>query len=196
MKITSSFFLAIFLFGFTSFGQSAKKLEQNLNVTVTGYFNSNSTISFDRKNPKKHGWDYVTEKFEKSFSSKGFNIGKSNTNISHYVFVIDYDYGYLIAAYKMQYSNLRGTIIDLNNNSQPIGTFTYTGRYENDEVADAIATKLSTIIKDPIHNKQPQTNQTVKSKEDRLKELKDLLDKGLITQDDYNTQKTKILNEN
>jgi len=154
MKIIASLFFTVLLFTIELFGQSAKKMEQNLNVTLKMYFDPNSTISFDSKNHNKNGLDYMKEEFEKSFFSKGFKIGRNNTNMAQYVFLVDYDYGVLIANYKKRYSNLRGIIIDITNNSQPVGTFSYKGRFYNDKVADAIADKLNTIIIDSSINKK------------------------------------------
>ncbi len=53
------------------------------------------------------------------------------------------------------------------------------------------------LIKDneqPIIKKNPQQNQT-KSKADRLRELKQLLDEKIITQDEYENEKKKILEQ-
>ena len=126
---------------FCSFAQNEKKLKKNLSVFVSEGFDKDGTISFDRKNPDKHGWEYADRKFKEAFAAKGFKVGESGGS-HHYIFVMDYDYGYKISAYKMQYTNLKGEIFEASNRSHPIGTFSYMGRYENDDVAQAIALQL------------------------------------------------------
>lgn len=175
--------------------QDKKEIKKNLEITLIGYYDPNSTIFFDRKNPDKHGFEYVVDKFTNGFTSKGFIVKNKDTSTTHhYVLIMDYDYGYEIYAYKMQYKNLSGTIVDANTN-KIIGTFSYKGRYENDELSTAMADRLNSIIKDAAKNKQSYDQPIVKSKEEKLVELKKMLDEGLITQEDYNTQKEKILNE-
>src|SRR5258706_16422008 len=89
-----------------SFSQNEKKLKKNLSVFVSEPIDKDATISFDRKNPEKHGWEYAVKKFEEAFSANGFKVGQSGVN-HRYIFVMDYDYGYKISAYKMQYTNLK-----------------------------------------------------------------------------------------
>lgn len=142
MNRLNVFFTAFFaLVSLCSFSQNEKKLRKNLSVFVSETFDKDGTISFDRKNPDKHGWEYADKKFEEAFRAKGFKVGESG-NIHHYIFVMDYDYGYKISAYKMQYTNLKGEIFEASNRSHPIGTFSYMGRYENDDIAQAIAIQL------------------------------------------------------
>lgn len=50
-------------------------------------------------------------------------------------------------------------------------------------------------IKDQLAHPAVAKASPTKSKEERLIELKSLLDKGLITKEDYESQKTKILND-
>ena len=47
-----------------------------------------------------------------------------------------------------------------------------------------------------LNNKSNSQEGAVKSKVERLKELKQLLDEKIITQDEYDNEKKKILNEN
>ncbi|HWK06129.1 MAG TPA: hypothetical protein VNS58_20955 [Puia sp.] len=124
-----------------SFSQNEKHLKKNLSVFVSEPFDKDATIYFERKNPQKHGWEYAGKKFEQAFATNGFKVGQPGSN-HHYIFVLDYDYGYKISAYKMQYKNLKGEIFDETNRSHPIGTFSYMGRYENDDVAQGIALRL------------------------------------------------------
>lgn len=142
MKRLNVLLTAIFaLVSLCSFSQNEKKLKKNLSVFVSEPLDKDAIISFDRKNPDKHGWEYADKKFEEAFSANGFKVGQSGSN-HHYIFVMDYDYGYKISAYKMQYTNLKGEIFEASNRSHPIGTFSYMGRYENDDVAQAIALQL------------------------------------------------------
>ena len=172
-----------------SFSQTEKKMKKNFSLTISQNLNNDYPISFERKNPDKHGWDDSKMQLESAFSSIGFKVLSSDNATPHYTILIDYDYGYMISTYKMQYSNLRGTIVDASNNNTIIGSFTYTGRYDNDELAKGFANKL----KEAINKSSSSTVST--SKESKLKELKELLDKKLITQEDYDNQKQKILNQ-
>ena len=104
----------------------------------------------------------------------------------------------------MQYDNLRGQIIDINNNSEVIGTFIYDGRFETDDISSAIASAIKSknpvIVKTEerkvdIKKTEPQNIQSGKSKEDRLRELKNLFEKELITKEEYEKAKQKILEE-
>jgi hypothetical protein len=104
----------------------------------------------------------------------------------------------------MQYFDLRGQIIDINKNSEVLGTFSYDGRFNTDEIAvvivSALKNKNPVIVKEEekkveIIKTEPQTTQTGKSKEDRLKELKNLYEKELITKEEYDRAKQKILEE-
>jgi hypothetical protein len=47
-----------------------------------------------------------------------------------------------------------------------------------------------------LNNRSNSQNGQVKSKVDRLRELKQLLDEKVITQEEYDTEKKKILEEN
>ena len=108
------------------------------------------------------------------------------------------------SAGKMQYSDLRGQVIDVNKNSEVLGTFSYDGRFNPEDIAVAVASALKD--KNPIIVKEeqkrletvkdePQNTQIGKSKEERLKELKNLFEKELITKEEYEKAKQKILDE-
>ena len=66
--------------------------------------------------------------------------------------------------------------------------FQYKNQFLND---------VETILRDreyqATQNQINQTSQPQKTKEEKLKELQELLDKGLITQEEYNEAKTKII---
>ena len=194
MKLKSILLAASLFFYMFSFSQSSKDLRKNLIIFATDKFDPNASITFASKKANKHGWDKANKIFTEAFALKGFQV-VSNVNSPHkYIFLLDYDYGYLIAAYKMQYSNLKGEIVDVTNNSEIIGTFSYSGRYENDDIASALALNLKSkpVL---VQKTVPQNTQTVKSKEDRLRELKDLFDKQLINKEVYDKAKQKILDE-
>ena len=182
------------ILSFAAFAQDAKKMSKHLTVFVTGKFDSRSPISFTRMNPNKHGWDNVTADFKTVFLKYGFNVidaVSGNTN-SGYTLTMDYAYGYVISQYRMQYSNLKGQIVDLNNNSTIVGNFEYNGRFEVENVANAIAIRLKAV---PIKDTTEPQKLTAKSKEERLRELKDIFDKQLITKDEYEREKKRVLEE-
>ncbi len=187
--------ITIALLSINSFGQDAEKMKQHLTVTLTDKFDKTATISFDHIVPGKHGFDEISSSFKNAFASNNFTI-KEN---SQYVLSMEYKYGYVIAMYRMQYSNLTAQILDLNNNKTIVATIIYDGRFELDPVANAIAVELSkaTIlnISTPIIVEK-QSGTTIKSKEEKLIELKNLFEKQLITQEDYDKQKAVILAEN
>lgn len=187
--------ITIALLSINSFGQNAEKMKQHLTVKLTDKFDKTATISFDHTVPGKHGFDEISSSFKNAFASHNFTI-KEN---SQYVLRMEYKYGYVIAMYRMQYSNLTAQILDLNNNKTIVATIIYDGRFELDPVANAIAVELSkaatlNISTTPVAKKQ--TSPTSKSIEEKLIELKNLFEKELITQEDYDKQKAVILAEN
>ena len=79
-----------------------------------------------------------------------------------------------------------------------IGVFNYDGRYELDNVAVAIASRFKAFISQINNDNQttvPKKGAEAKTKEEKLKELKDLFEKQLINKEDYDRQKQKILDE-
>ena len=136
--------------------------------------------------------------------AKGFRvINKENLNSKH-SYSISIDYSRELHISSIQYFNLRGQIIDINRNSEVLGTFSYDGRFKPDDIAVAIASALKSknpiIVKQEekkvdITKKEPQNTQTSKSKEDKLRELKNLFEKDLITKEEYEKAKQKILEE-
>ena len=195
---TKILIISIILIAFNSFAQDAKKMAKNLKVTTTEEYDKTATISFDRKNPEKHGFEDISAMFKNSFVSHKFTV-KENPR---YLLVMDYDYGYVIAAYRFQYSNLTAEIVDLNNNRTVVATIIYKGRFEIDAVAEAIAVELDKAIvpEGAIANKvnEPVSSQEksiVKTKEEKLIELKHFYEKQLITKEEYEEQKKKILSE-
>lgn len=121
--------------------QNQKKLDKHMTYFVNKSFDPTAPIAFDKKNPDKHGFEKVSGAFELAFTAEAFKV-KPPVAKPRYLVVIDYDYGYAIANYKMQYSNIKAQVLDLENNSEVVGGFTYIGRYENDVVAQAMAEKF------------------------------------------------------
>ncbi|HRO72928.1 MAG TPA: PEGA domain-containing protein, partial [Saprospiraceae bacterium] len=75
--------------------------------------------------------------------------------------------------------------------------FLWTMKYKdthNFELVAATALNENTIPDNPAINKKSVHNQ-VKSKTERLRELKQLLDENIITQKEFDSEKAKILNE-
>ena len=102
----------------------------------------------------------------------------------------------------IQCKNFTGQIVDLNNDSEIIATFSYSGNFDMNAIADAVADKLNaakTYNKSTADEIVTPDSLTVKSKpktkEDRLVELKGFYEKELITKEEYEKQKAKILAE-
>lgn len=121
-----------------SFPQDAKKLRKNLTVTITGQFDKTAGISFDHSVEGKHGFDEISSAFKTAFANNGFIINDK----PRYVISMDYKYGYVISAYKFQYSNLTAQILDLQNNKTIIGTIDYDGRFDIDPLGNGVAVQL------------------------------------------------------
>ena len=186
--------IVIALISITAFAQDAEKMRKHLKVTFTDKYDKTATISFDRKNPDKHGFDEISAAFKTAFVSRNFTV-KDNPQ---YILSMDYGYLYSIPRYRMQYSDFTGQIIDLNNNRTVVATIAYYGKFEIDPVADAVAVELNNAIAPKVSGEtsvEKQNSPTIKSKEDKLVELKNLYEKQLITKEDYEKQKAKILAE-
>lgn len=140
MRIT--FLLLVFVSPIIGFSQDAIKMKKHLTVFVTDKYKSNIPVCFERENPNKHGWDNFSEIFKTAFVSRDFKILTVSDTCRKYIIEMDYDYGYAIYAYRMQCANLKGRIIDINNNREIIGTINYNGRFEIENVATAIAIEL------------------------------------------------------
>jgi hypothetical protein len=194
-------FFIFSVFAITSYAQDAKKMAKNLKVVTTENFDKTASISFDRKNPQKHGFEDISAMFKNAFVSNKFSV-KGNPR---FLLVMDYDYGYVIAAYRFQYSNLTAEILDLENNRAVVATIIYKGRFEIDAVADAVAVELArrdTPANVVVPEKEviapetpPPAKVVVKTKEEKLVELKQFYEKQLITKEEYEEQKKKVLAE-
>ena len=159
-----------------------------------------SSFSIDKTLAKKAGWGIIYSALTKAFISSGFPVVErsSATGTHSYVVIIDYEY------HGTQFSNLQGQIVDVSNGSQIIATFSYDKKFEADDLAGGIADYLKSkspvikrgeIRKETVAKDETQNTKPGRSKEDRLRELKDLYDKQLITKEDYDKAKQKILEE-
>ena len=177
------------------FGQSKKEFAKHLSIFTTAKFDKQYEITFEKKNPDKHGFDKFEDGFTETFKKNGFIVVPNSSfsgNRGKYKIIIDYDYGYLIYAYKMQYSNLKADIVDVST-SETVGSITFNDRFNIKETGDKISEILQSKALPKVET-QPVTK-TPKTKEERLRELKDLFEKNLITQQEYDTQKKRILEE-
>lgn len=198
MKTKNVLIITLLFIAISGIAQDAKKMAKNLTVTPTSEFDKTASISFDRKNPEKHGFEDISAMFKNAFVGKKFKVQEN----PQYLLVMDYDYGYVISGYRFQYSNLTAEIVDLNNNRTVVATIVYKGRFEIDAVAETVAVELdktvapenSAVKKVEPTNSAP-TKSAPKTKEEKLVELKQLYEKQLITKEDYDEQKKKILAE-
>ncbi len=187
--------IAIALLPVFIFAQDAKKMRKHLTVTYTSTFDKTASISFERTNPDKHGFDDISAAFKNAFISQKFTVSDN----SRYILTMDYKYGYVISQYRMQYSNLTAQILDLHNNKTIVATIVYDGKFELKPVADAVAAELQKSITPKASdttNSEIKNTLKPKSKEEKLIELKGLFEKELITKEEYEREKTKVLAEN
>lgn len=200
MKLKHLLALACIVIYVSASAQGERKLNKYLAVTISGKLDTVSAFSFDKSTPRRTGWGIIYNAFTKAFISNGFPVvEKASAASAHtYNILIDYEY------HGTQFSNLRGQIIDVSNGSEIIGTFTYEKKFEVDDIAGGLATNLKS--KNPVIQKEEvkkqaaktddsQNTKQVRSKEDRLRELKDLFEKQLITKEEYDKAKQKILEE-
>lgn len=209
MKYKITLVLLTIFVSLSVLAQGEKKLSKNFSFVITGGLDTISSFSIEQR-VKRSGWGEFSGALTQSLVSKGFRV--INNGKSNHSFKIIIDYGRGFFASKMQYFDLRGQIVDVNNNSEVLGTFAYDGRFEPDNIGEAIALRLKdrnpTIVKedvlieiskDEIKN-DPKDNETTngqptKSKEDKLAELKNLFDKNLISKEEYDRARRKIIEE-
>ena len=197
--------LAVFI-SLSAISQGERKLGKHFSFVVTGKLDTVSSFSIVQR-VKRSGWGEFSGALTQSLIAKNFSVVGENLAAPHGIsIVIDYGRGFF--ASKMQYFDLRGQIVSQINNSEVVGSFSYEGRFNPDEIADAIADELKKknliVIKEEqtqavINKEIPVKRETkltgVKSKEDKLAELKDLFDKGLITKEEYEQARKKIIEE-
>lgn len=200
MKKNNLLVLLTLLLCVSASAQGSRKLDKYLSVTISGKLDTVSAFSIDKSTPKRAGWGIIYNAFTKAFISSGFPVVEKANAASAYSYNILLDYEY----HGTQFSNLRGQIIDVSNGSQIIGSITYDKKFEADDLAggisDYIKSKSPVILrgeirKEAVAKEETQNAQGPKSKEARLRELKDLYEKQLITKEDYDKAKQKILEE-
>jgi hypothetical protein len=195
--------LSAIIISLTVVAQGERKLDKNFSFVITEKLDTIASFSIDTR-VKRSGWGEFYGAFTQALIAKGFSVinKESLSSIHSYSIIIDYGRGFF--AGKMQYFDLRGQIININKNSEVLGTFSYDGRFNPDEISVAIASTLKNknpvIVKEEqkkpeIIKNEPPGNQSGKSKEERLKELKNLFEKDLITKEEYEKAKQKILEE-
>jgi hypothetical protein len=72
------------------------------------------------------------------------------------------------------------------------GNCNYYNVFYKCQCISPIANQIDTIS---VKTKEPAPIQVKKTKVERLREIKQLLDEGILTQEEYNKEKEKILNE-
>ncbi len=166
------FIIAFFIIGPSVFAQNAKKMNKNLKVFVNENFDAKATItvafnSNDRGNVLdafknalvSNGFKVISETSisrqtevdenkvtqEDSTRKKTF-ISNANYVNAQYLITLTYnvevtsDRGFIQGG--VQCKDIRGQIVDLNNESQIVATFSYSGNFDADPVAEAVASKL------------------------------------------------------
>jgi hypothetical protein len=238
MKTKQILFIVFLIIGTASFAQGVKKMNKNLKVFISENFNRKISITIQSTNNDNGGaLGYFTNSLAskgfktvsstsisnqteieeskiKTESSNNKKTKISNTNYvkSKYLFTIQYMWFHQISpgapSGEIQCKNFTGQIVDLNNDSEIIATFSYSGNFDMDAVAEAVVERLNTAksVEDSSEEEnetpkilQPDNSQTktaAKTKEERLTELKRFYEKQLITKEEYEEQKKKILEEN
>lgn len=206
MKCKIVLLLFMQITSFALFAQGERKLNKNFSFVITEKLDTVASFSIDAK-VKRSGWGEFTGALTQALIAKGFSVtSKENLNSKHSIsIVIDYSRGFF--AGKMQYADLRGQMIGLNKNVEVFGTFGYKGRFNPDDIANAIAAELKSKnpivikeeekIKPVIEDKKdesPNFNQP-KSKQEKLAELKSLYEKELITKEEYDRARQKIIEQ-
>jgi Short C-terminal domain len=204
MKIHFYLIVVCSIISSSAFAQGDRKLNKNFSFAVTGKMDTVASYKITQR-VKRSGWGDVYGTLSQSLITNGFKvINEEYTSPHSYTIVIDYSRGF--SAGKMQFSDLRGQILN-STGSETIGTFVYDGRFNPDDISVAIASKLKEIKPFIVKEEEVSTKQnTVKetpadepikgtSKESRLAELKRLYDKGVITKEEYESARKKIIEE-
>lgn len=142
---------------------------------------------------------------DENSSDKRTTISNTNYVKSNYLFTVQYSWASIPG--RIQCMNFTGQIVDLNNESEIIATFGYAGKFDMLAVAEEVADRLKSAKVTPkIFNEEtgkptddavttlPQKS-NIKTKEERLIELKQFYEKELITKEEYEQHKMKILSE-
>ena len=138
MKYKFLTFFVLLFFSITCFGQGERKLSKNFSFAFTKKLDTVWTFTITQR-VKRSGWGEFYGSFTQALLMEGFTVMQENKHFAHsYDIIVDYTRGF--SAGKMQYSDLSGQII--NKNSEIVGTFSYKGRFNPDEISTAIASKL------------------------------------------------------
>lgn len=204
MKLRFYLITLCFIITLSVSAQGDRKLNKNFSFAVTGKMDTVASYKITQR-VKRSGWGDVYGTLSQSLITNGFKvINEEYTSPHSYIIVIDYSRGF--SAGKMQFSDLRGQILN-STGSETIGTFVYDGRFNPDDISVAIASKLKEIKPFIVKEEEVSTKQnTAKetpadepikgtSKESRLAELKRLYDKGVITKEEYESARKKIIEE-
>ena len=177
---------------FSVMAQGERKLNENFSFRLAK-LDSIGSFSIEQRS-SKGAWGNFYNALTEAFIANGFRVVAKEKLVSKYSYRIVIDYDRETTGSRTQYSNLSGEIVDVNNNSEVVGTFSYHKRFEIEDISNAIATKLKS--KKPIIVKE-ETNNTIsaKSKEERLLELKNLFEKGLISKEEYENARRKLIEE-
>jgi lipocalin len=171
MKNTA-FILLLSFASFNILAQKPDKMKKNLKVFVNENFDRKSLFVFERtiddgsvigafKNAfTVNGFKVISEtstsrtaEIEESKNKRGdtterkLSLSTTNYVKANYIVTISYDLevtndrGFIQGG--VQCKNIRGQIVDLDNESQIIATFSYIGNFDADPVANAVATELS-----------------------------------------------------
>lgn len=173
--------------------QGERKLNENFTFRLAK-LDTIASFSIEQRS-LKGAWGNFYNSLTDAFIANGFRVVAKEKSVSKHSFRIVIDYDRETAGSRTQYSNLTGEIIDVNNNSEVIGTFSYNKRFEIEDISNAIASKLKS--KKPIIVKEEEIKSAIstKSKEERLLELKNLFEKGLISKEEYENARRKLIEE-
>ena len=159
MKYKIIFALTAIMISCSVIAQGEWKLDKNFSFVITQKLDTIASFSIETR-VKRSGWGEFYGSLTQAFIAKGFPvINKENLNSKHsFSVIIDYGRGFF--ASKMQYFDLRGQIIDINNNSEVLGTFSYNGRFNTDNISVAIASALKN--KNPVIVKEEEKKVDIK----------------------------------
>jgi len=136
MKKSQTLIIILLFFSINTFGQSDKKMEKNLTVTINGNYDKTKSIYFKPKFSDKKGFEKISSEFEKSFISKSLLVSSQ----PDYTFIMEYKYVYVISRYSFQYSELAVNVMDKDNNI--VATIFYRGKFDVEDISEAIAERF------------------------------------------------------
>lgn len=160
--------LVFILFSVPGLTQNEKKMAKNLKVFVSDNFDKKASLTVQAGNDKGD----LKGAFKNALSMSGFKVLSETSNKtqveldqnknqtidstekkttlekttyvkSNYIITLTYS-GKMDPGQKQHFqcANLRGQIVDMNNDQTIVATFSYTGNFDPDPVAEAIANQL------------------------------------------------------